>query len=1097
MLTVRSWLIVFSLGFAVTIAIAQPEAEAPSDPPSIQSIVERRDTLLDSQEVARGLYSEAIERLRRAQASGDAASAFRTEIADAPVKLESIREELLRPATQTVPQPPADASLTQLEQAEAEAAAALAAARAIEGQLQAETTTRQSRRTQIQDELPLKRQELALVEETLRSSPAEDADATLIDARRTALVAKRFELLATIEELDSERASYDARRDLLPARRDLAARRVSKAEELARAWRQLVSERRQREAERSAREAERLRQETARQHPVLQAYAAETQRLAEQRTKPDAIPQRIDVASSELAEARSGFVALRQRYTAVKQRIDASGLDRATGLMLRREFETLPDVAALNKRASRVDQDLGEIEFLLFARRDLRIGSDDINQVRQQLMSELNTDVRAQPGLEAVATELVTARRDLLAELESDADRYQDILVDLDRESESVLEAALEYESFIRERILWVQSIPASGDDLVDGLGASRTWLFDADEWALGWSRTRDDIFERYPSTLFAFALIALVVAGSRWSKRRIIDIAVLVSRYRTDGFGHTVAVLFHTLLWSAPIPVFLWLAGWVLTRPVEQVPIALSFGFALQTAAHVLLVLLFTRYSLRPSGLMDAHFKWPDRATTHIRKQLRWYVPSLTTCVIIVSVATDRVEDSVIASTGRIWFTIGMLASSVVIARVLRPSGPIRRELLRQRESGWLDRLKYVWFPVLIALPIGVAILAWLGYFYTAIQLEQKMETTVAMSLALVIVNSLLLRWLFLARRRVSVEEARRRREQAIASEASGQTTPDSGPTESSIPPIDEDKLDLPSISLQTKQLFSAAIWVSAVVSVFAIWADVLPALRMLDRIEIYPEQRLFESATDDRIEILETQSLARSSTAQTTSPDGVQATRASSSSHTSPLPIPSTQATDAAADSAPSVSVTIADIGLAMLIAIATIVAFRNLPGLIEIVVLQRLPLDAGSRYALSTVLKYSITVIGVVAASSALEIAWSNVQWLAAALTFGLAFGLQEIFANFISGLIILAERPIRIGDTVTVGNVNGTVTRIRMRATTITDWDRKELVIPNKTFITDDVINWTLSDPTLRVIIPVGVSYGADVRSVETLLMQLAN
>lgn len=187
---------------------------------------------------------------------------------------------------------------------------------------------------------------------------------------------------------------------------------------------------------------------------------------------------------------------------------------------------------------------------------------------------------------------------------------------------------------------------------------------------------------------------------------------------------------------------------------------------------------------------------------------------------------------------------------------------------------------------------------------------------------------------------------------------------------------------------------------------------------------------------------------------------------------------------------------SITLADVGLALVLVILTYVLVRNLPALVEIVLLQQLPLDAGSRYAIGAVLRYAVAIIGIAATLGAAGISWNKVQWLAAALTFGLAFGLQEIFANFISGLIMLAERPVRVGDTVTVGNVSGTVTRIRMRATTISDWDRKELIIPNKTFITDQVINWTLSDPILRVIVPVGVAYGTDADKVEALLLKVA-
>ncbi len=123
-------------------------------------------------------------------------------------------------------------------------------------------------------------------------------------------------------------------------------------------------------------------------------------------------------------------------------------------------------------------------------------------------------------------------------------------------------------------------------------------------------------------------------------------------------------------------------------------------------------------------------------------------------------------------------------------------------------------------------------------------------------------------------------------------------------------------------------------------------------------------------------------------------------------------------------------------------------------------------------------------------------AIGIGWSKVQWLVAAMTVGLGFGLQEIFANFVSGLIILFERPIRVGDAVTVGDTSGVVTRIRMRATTITDWDHKELIVPNKRFITGEVLNWTLTDPVIRLALPVSIAHGSSAAHVRDTLVRIA-
>lgn len=91
-----------------------------------------------------------------------------------------------------------------------------------------------------------------------------------------------------------------------------------------------------------------------------------------------------------------------------------------------------------------------------------------------------------------------------------------------------------------------------------------------------------------------------------------------------------------------------------------------------------------------------------------------------------------------------------------------------------------------------------------------------------------------------------------------------------------------------------------------------------------------------------------------------------------------------------------------------------------------------------------------------------------------------------GYRRSFGNFVSGLIILFERPVRIGDTVTIGTYSGTVSKIRIRATTITDFDRKEVIIPNKAFVTERLINWSLSDTTTRLVIRLGVAYGSDWR-----------
>jgi potassium efflux system protein len=187
---------------------------------------------------------------------------------------------------------------------------------------------------------------------------------------------------------------------------------------------------------------------------------------------------------------------------------------------------------------------------------------------------------------------------------------------------------------------------------------------------------------------------------------------------------------------------------------------------------------------------------------------------------------------------------------------------------------------------------------------------------------------------------------------------------------------------------------------------------------------------------------------------------------------------------------------TITLGQVVTALVVMVLTVIVARNVPGLLEIIVLRRLPIDRGVRFAIITISRYVLVMVGVVWAFTEFGIGWSKIQWLIAAMTVGLGFGLQEIFANFISGLIILFEQPIRVDDTVTVGDVSGRVTMINIRATTIRRWDQRELVVPNRQFVTGPLINWTLSDSVLRRDFAVGIAYGSDVRKAERLLYEIA-
>lgn len=173
--------------------------------------------------------------------------------------------------------------------------------------------------------------------------------------------------------------------------------------------------------------------------------------------------------------------------------------------------------------------------------------------------------------------------------------------------------------------------------------------------------------------------------------------------------------------------------------------------------------------------------------------------------------------------------------------------------------------------------------------------------------------------------------------------------------------------------IDAQTLRILRALLWVTILVGVAWLWAPVLPAVRFLERIPLW----------------------------DTTAIDGT------------------------------IIPITLAHLVTALPIIFLTWVAARNVPGLVETVLLERLPLDKPARYAITALASYALAIIGIMLTAQTIGLRWEGIQWLVAALGVGLGFGLQEIFANFVSGLILLFEQPIRVGDVVTIGQTTGTV------------------------------------------------------------------
>lgn len=500
----------------------------------------------------------------------------------------------------------------------------------------------------------------------------------------------------------------------------------------------------------------------------------------------------------------------------------------------------------------------------------------------------------------------------------------------------------------------------------------------------------------------------------------------------KTDNFYCTLRTLAYNLIVVLPLPLVLSYLGWFLSGSIEVDDFTKAIGAGLRDSALPMFILQFFYRLFAADGIARKHFQWQKTSVSLLRAQVAWIRFIVVPSVFIIGSTSASKFSAHSDSIGRLALIIIMIAMAVFTGRVLRPSTGLLWEYIARNPDSWITKLRYGWYSAAIAIPVVIIGFAVAGYYLSALELQQKLIITLRLIFLTIIIHALVFRWLTLVNRQLAITNAKQKRKIAALPEKhlAGSEDP--------VLPVDEQQIDIPKINAQTIKLLNVAIGFTLVIGFWMIWKNILPAFSFLDRIVLW--QHLVNV-------------------------DGQESNQ----------------------------PITLTNLLLAGLYVFIAIVAVRNFSGVMELLIFRRLSIETGSRYAVNQLAKYVLFSIGFISVANELGGSWSQVQWLVAALSVGLGFGLQEIFANLVSGIILLFERPIRVGDTVTIGTITGKVSRIQMRATTLIDMDQKDLIVPNKTFITSQLINWTLSDPITRVVVPVGIAYGSDIELAHKVMM----
>ncbi|MGR8953137.1 MAG: mechanosensitive ion channel domain-containing protein [Gammaproteobacteria bacterium] len=884
------------------------------------------------------------------------------------------------------------------------------------------------------------REEIARVKEALESDQNQLSASTAgltsqldIEARQIQLKTSIDRRAAELKMLEAEAQSNLVRVDLLKVELQWLELKRSELGPVIESIENQLAERRLKEAQEIQDALSQAEKELSGKHLVIQQITRENLQYTRELQE---IISKTEKFTEQKNTIDAAAVNIGNDFKSAEKKISLAGLSPALGKILREQrrglaYLDLPQSENLQNETAVASLEQFKVEDQLKRLVDLDL------ELKELMRSQVDPQwpVGQRMMIQAELRVLLNSKKDLLNKLSVAYAAYLRTLGDLDFARQQLELQIDKFAKFLDERLLWVPSSEPINAVFFAGLYESVQWLLSPLNWYGACKDLTNSALDRPFLMLLAVLALGFLVPARRWAGARHALLLEKAEKIYTDNFNNGLQALACALLLVLPLPALIYLLGWFLNSGWQAADFSKAVGAGLKTAAVPLCLLQFLYRLFAPDGIAVKHFQWQKHNAQLLRRHLAW-VRFVAVPGIFTVYSTGASNSSIYGdSLGRLALMIVMIAMALFFSRILKPDGGLLKSHMLTYPDGWVVRLRYLWYPLFCMPPLIVVGFAVAGYYLSAIELQQKLVVTLRLAFLFIIIHELVIRWLTLANRQLAIKNARQKRKAALQSEkGAGSGLGDEEP----VVPVEEQLIDIPKINAQTIKLMNVLIAFGALTGFGIIWRNILPAFSFLERIVLW-----HHLSTLDGQEVY--------------------------------LPV------------------TMANLLLSGFYVFLTVVAVRNFSGVMELLLFRRLSIETGARYAVNQLATYSLIAAGFVVVANELGGSWSDVQWLVAALGVGLGFGLQEIFANMVSGIILLFERPVRIGDTVTIGEVTGKVSRIQMRATTLIDWDQKELIVPNKTFITTQLINWSLSDQITRVVIPVGIAYGSNVEEAHQLIL----
>tara|TARA_R110002049_G_scaffold285698_4_gene467161 strand:+ start:353035 stop:356340 length:3306 start_codon:yes stop_codon:yes gene_type:complete len=746
------------------------------------------------------------------------------------------------------------------------------------------------------------------------------------------------------------------------------------------------------------------------------------------------VAQTYNVLFDRVKTATDKLATTKFDYEDVKFKLSNDGLTPTVGLLLRHKKEQLDTWQIQDSQAVLTSEEISNLR-----RRQLELemvrfeGIDPVSEA-SEILSQAGYDER-NPDVIALASQvqrLLRERQQWLASLRRVYEDYHGKLGQLDSATTASAKLASDYRQLIRRHIIWIRSGEPIRIADVSRLRGGFAALFD--------SRRSEDFgptvqrkLDLDPASGFALVFSCITILVIRWrAKSWLVGIGSRKRMRESSAAARKVVAGWLTMVVAVSLPAILYLvARWLGVGIVSESTLYASSGFA--AAALVACMVEIPRQLFRNQGYVEKHVDIVVPHRERASKYLTLFGFALVVAAYAVTVMGSVDHGMWRGSMARFGFMSAMLMTAFLSHLALRPSGGYVEPFIAKFGGNVIHRVRWVLYAIGLGFPLAMIALSALGYGFTANQLIMRAIVTLV---SLMIAATL---W-------AGVK---------ILSGGAWQRLTGSAPPPRQFDEYGEIETDAETVtgtlaehSLELKHhlafLCQCALVVGAVVGFGWLWIDVFPGVRMGNPV-VWNVQDTVSEATLDAA--------------------GQEVTR--------------------------SVVQTTPVTALHLLLAAGTLfVAFqlaKLLPAMFDALVLQRVSFDEGMEHFSLVLGRVLLFGVGCLIACKLVGMRWQTIQWLAVGLTIGLGFGLQDMVRNLFGGFIVLFEKPAKLGDLITVGRVTGRVATQKFRTTVLSDDEGREVIVPNKKFVSEDVVNWRGAGRLS--VIPIEVAVKRDERSAD--------